>query len=409
LNECFRCSPHILTTALELVEGYPTNQRISKTAFSFCKDFTPKLNGIIHRWIFKSENAEYMAIAESCKSLIDRGMKPRNILILISNRDALLPGSTPILQEIFNDAGIPIEMPTIKRYVDTEAGRLAYALLRIGCDINLADYVAHRTVLGLLKGVGYKVCNSIRVKVNDNNLNYLDIFYNSLPNGIFSSREINAINKLKIVCEKLENWQPEESLDNCTAIIASLIKESFGDEEAQKWLKEVANLPEKMNINELRMYLSTDNSDQQEKILEAVYQRLNLPIPQQGIIPQQVRVMTMHGAKGLNADVVFIPGLEEDILPGEKRARYPGLVEEAARQLYVSITRARVACFVSYARSRFRNGIREYNRPASRYCPNLKGKFQDREKGLEDFEADEILNSAGLFRKHQKTRTAQLS
>jgi superfamily I DNA/RNA helicase len=57
----------------------------------------------------------------------------------------------------------------------------------------------------------------------------------------------------------------------------------------------------------------------------------------------RVRVMTMHGAKGLSARVVFIPGLEHGVLPNAHQAPYPAQLLEAARLLYVSITRARAS------------------------------------------------------------------
>jgi superfamily I DNA/RNA helicase len=91
-----------------------------------------------------------------------------------------------------------------------------------------------------------------------------------------------------------------------------------------------------MTLAELRAYFATDTDEQQAAILEKVYGRLDLQPPEQGFLPPKVRIMTMHGAKGLEAQVVFVPGLEEDILQ-MKRKPYPGLVLEAARLLYVSI------------------------------------------------------------------------
>src|SRR5271165_2251038 len=87
--------------------------------------------------------------------------------------------------------------------------------------------------------------------------------------------------------------------------------------------------------------------------------------------------MSMHGAKGLSSRIVFVPGLEEHIFPGPWRQPYPGLVLEAARLLYVSITRARAVCILSYAaQRRVQHPIRAT--PASRVRTTLKGSFADR-------------------------------
>jgi DNA helicase-2/ATP-dependent DNA helicase PcrA len=103
------------------------------------------------------------------------------------------------------------------------------------------------------------------------------------------------------------------------------------------------------------------------------------PAPQEPM--SKVRLMTMHGAKGLSARVVFIPGLEEEVFPGPRRRPYPGLIEEAARLLYVSITRARAGCILSFARGRVVHG--KFNRHApSRFNRSTGGVFNQQLDGL---------------------------
>jgi len=98
----------------------------------------------------------------------------------------------------------------------------------------------------------------------------------------------------------------------------------------------------------------------------------------------------MHGAKGLSAPVVFIPGLEDQLLPGPRRAPYAGLVLEAARLLYVSITRARATCIVSHATRRFINGRTQTHAP-SRFNAHLSGAFAQRGQGLSAAEVQQIM------------------
>jgi DNA helicase II / ATP-dependent DNA helicase PcrA len=91
--------------------------------------------------------------------------------------------------------------------------------------------------------------------------------------------------------------------------------------------------------------------------------------------------MTMHGAKGLSARVVFVPGLEEEIFPGPYRQPYPGLILEAARLLYVSLSRARAACIASFAGSRVVHGQVAHH-AASRFTNALGGPFTQQNGGL---------------------------
>src|SRR5262249_33649907 len=63
----------------------------------------------------------------------------------------------------------------------------------------------------------------------------------------------------------------------------------------------------------------------------------------------RIRVLTMHGAKGLSGKVVFIPSVEQGIIPNFKAIQAAGLLNEQRRLLYVSITRARAACVISHS------------------------------------------------------------
>lgn len=88
--------------------------------------------------------------------------------------------------------------------------------------------------------------------------------------------------------------------------------------------------------------------------------------------------------------MVFIPGLEEAIFPGPRRQPYPGLVLEAARLLYVSITRARAACILTYAQRRTSQGNFIQTVP-SRFSAHVDGAFAQRQPGLTQQEAQAIL------------------
>ena len=71
---------------------------------------------------------------------------------------------------------------------------------------------------------------------------------------------------------------------------------------------------------------------------------------------QKVTLMTVHSAKGLEFNHVFVVGMEEDLFPSAMAKSENRGLEEERRLFYVALTRARKTCTVTYAKSRFKNG-----------------------------------------------------
>jgi DNA helicase II / ATP-dependent DNA helicase PcrA len=74
-----------------------------------------------------------------------------------------------------------------------------------------------------------------------------------------------------------------------------------------------------------------------------------------------IQLMTVHSAKGLEFDCVFISGLEEGLFPHENSIADPAGLEEERRLMYVAITRARKRLYLSHAQTRLLHGQTRYN------------------------------------------------
>ncbi|MDE2427928.1 MAG: UvrD-helicase domain-containing protein [Burkholderiales bacterium] len=74
-----------------------------------------------------------------------------------------------------------------------------------------------------------------------------------------------------------------------------------------------------------------------------------------------MQLMTVHSAKGLEFDAVFITGLEEGLFPHENSAQEDSGVEEERRLMYVAITRARKRLYLSFSQTRMLHGQTRYN------------------------------------------------
>ena len=90
---------------------------------------------------------------------------------------------------------------------------------------------------------------------------------------------------------------------------------------------------------------------------------------------QSVNIMTIHAAKGLEFDTVFLPAWEDGIFPNDKAIKEGGM-EEERRLAYVALTRARRRAVITNTMSRTIFGTRQYYSPA-RFIAEMDGRFLD--------------------------------
>jgi DNA helicase-2/ATP-dependent DNA helicase PcrA len=114
--------------------------------------------------------------------------------------------------------------------------------------------------------------------------------------------------------------------------------------------------------------------------LEEFLQQISLYTEQDKLIEQQelLTLMTLHNAKGLEFDAVFIVGCEDGVFP-HSRALDEGQEEEERRLCYVGMTRARKRLYLTSARSRGpRGGFTEVNGP-SRFIDEIPDDLVERQ------------------------------
>jgi DNA helicase-2/ATP-dependent DNA helicase PcrA len=89
-----------------------------------------------------------------------------------------------------------------------------------------------------------------------------------------------------------------------------------------------------------------------------------------------VTMMTVHAAKGLEFENIFIVGMENDLFPSMMCQGNPRAIEEERRLFYVAITRAKKNCIITYAKNRFRNGTTNMASP-SFFLNDIDAKYVD--------------------------------
>jgi len=275
-----------------------------------------------------------------------------DILILISDRGLQLG---PLAQALGN-LGLPYDPPPGDAFTNDDGVRAVYCVLRIVKSISIRkpDYIAHRALLGLFSGVGLGTAKGTADACIQHNQNFHDLFYLAALPQWLSSRQSNAVGRLTTIVQAVSGWALADTLTVRSPDITQLLGNVFaGAAQAANiiasWTALAGTFPGGTTLEELLSFFAADNESDRRTILESVNQRLGVAQPAAAVQQKRIRILTMHGAKGLSGKVVFIPWVEQGIMPSFRNLQAAGLLIEHRRLFYVSVTRAMAACIISHS------------------------------------------------------------
>ena len=119
--------------------------------------------------------------------------------------------------------------------------------------------------------------------------------------------------------------------------------------DLQKWLDEISLLTDPLDTEDNDLLTAHSTSD--DESYELIQDEEIMPLMNPKRIPR-VKLMTIHGAKGLEFDHVFVAGCEEDLLPHYLCGDIDHQVAEERRLLYVAVTRAKKKCYLTATKRR---------------------------------------------------------
>jgi len=190
----------------------------------------------------------------------------------------------------------------------------------------------------------------------------------------------------------LKKWRNDlKNNFNHNKLLQVILDES-GYSEMLKNKKDLENENRLENIKELLNAMK--EFDNLESFLEHVALATSLD---QNWQSEKINLMTMHSSKGLEFDVVFLPGWEEGLFPHQKSIEEKGEngLEEERRLAYVGITRAKKLASVSFSMNRFYQGD-WIDSMASRFIDELPEKYIKKnnnfiDENSEDFDFNQDL------------------
>jgi ATP-dependent DNA helicase Rep len=223
----------------------------------------------------------------------------------------------------------------------------------------------------------------------------LDIAMREL--GALESLNQRARTRIQEFAELISELREQAQHDDAVALCRTLLRRI----EYPAWLEESSTSAKQAeaaleNIDELFSWIGNLQKGRDDKSLQAIITHLSLMSilenSEDQNAPDAVQLMTLHAAKGLEFDHVYLVGFEEDSLPHHQSQDQAGL-EEERRLAYVGITRAGASLTLSYAKTRQKYGELQHCEP-SRFL------FELPEADLEGAEHTQSKLSEG--EKHQR-------
>ena len=240
--------------------------------------------------------------------------------------------------------------------------------------INQQDEASFRRIINLPKrGIGDSTIDKLVVAANDHGTSIWEVVQNPAP--FVGGRAAGPIEDFVAMIKRFSIEVERKDAYEAAFEIAKgsgLLRELYED-------KTVEGLNRYENVQELLNAIKefTDNPEREDKTLGAFLQEVSLVTGQdedKDKDPEKVTLMTIHMAKGLEFNYVYIVGLEEDLFPSQMMLSSRAELEEERRLFYVAITRAKKRLFLSYALTRYRFG-RLKNCEPSRFLDDVDPQF----------------------------------
>jgi DNA helicase-2/ATP-dependent DNA helicase PcrA len=243
--------------------------------------------------------------------------------------------------------------------------------------VNQNDEEAFKRIINLPKrGIGDTTIAKIVVTAAENNVPVWDIVSNigqfqaaRGSAGIEAFSDLIKSFKLMVEVEQKDAYE----VANHVAKASGLLRELYED-------KTVEGLARYQNLQELLNAIKSfvDNPENEDKSLATFLQSVSLltnaDADEDPADRDKVTMMTIHSAKGLEFNRVFLVGLEEDLFPSQMMLQSQQDLEEERRLFYVAVTRAEKKLMISYAESRYQFGRLKACEP-SRFLNELDPNF----------------------------------
>jgi len=297
-----------------------------------------------------NEQDEAHFVIERIRAWIASGNKRSEAAILYRSN-----AQSRQFEERLMAAGIPYRVYGGLRFFDRAEIKNALAYLRLLS--NRHDDASFERVVNIpTRGIGAKAIDDLRQIAREHNVSLWTAATR------LNSRAVAGF--LQLIHSLSEQAEGLELCDKVELLIKTSGLMDFHQKDKDKGEEKIENLAELVNAAKL-FYFDAGNEENLSE-LESFLTHASLEsAEQQGDEAEDcVQLMTLHSAKGLEFNLVFLVGMEEGLFPSGQSVDDVARLEEERRLCYVGITRARAQLYLTYAESRRLYGRETYPRPS---------------------------------------------
>ena len=336
LEQNYRSTKNILDTASVLISN--NTNRVGKKLWSSANQGElVKLN------CYRTGKEEAQGISDIIEHNLKKKYSLNDVSILVR---AIY--QTREFEERFLQVGVGYRVLGGIKFYERAEIKDAVCYLRI-INQKYDDLALERVIGSPKRGVGESTLNQIYLFGKNNNLCLEDSIIKLLEKDGFKP-------KIKTSLTQLINMITKWRKDSYRIKHFDLLKLVLDESGYSSMLKEKKDLENENKLENLKELLrAMQDYDNLQNFLEHVALATSIDQEWDG---EKVNMMTMHAAKGLEFDVVFLPGWEEGLFPHQKSLEEKGdfALEEERRLAYVGITRAKKEAFLSFAMKRAYHG-----------------------------------------------------
>ena len=395
LEENYRSSKNILSVASSLISN--NQNRVGKTLKA-----TMDEGDLIKLNCFKNGKDEAIGISDEIEQ-IKKKFSLNNIAILVR---AIF--QTREFEERFLKIGMPYRILGGIKFYERSEIKDCVAYLRLVSQ-EKDDLAFERIVNNPKRSIGESTIKTIHEYSKTNKLNLENSARKMIEENLIKPKAKIGLN---LFLDLIFKWRNDLKIKKFNHVkLLQIIMDESGYSAMLKNKKDLENENRLENIKELLSAMK--DFDNLESFLDHVSLATSVDQDWEG---EKINMMTMHAAKGLEFDVIFLPGWEEGLFPHQKSIEEKGHngLEEERRLAYVGITRAKKNAIISFSMNRFYQGD-WIDSMASRFIEELpennleKNSYFDEDKDTfdefefnQDFEVDDDLKRSPGWIRYQK-------